>query len=74
MSAILFRILIFAVIAAAIALGARRIWRDWTKNFRDLDAEKRARDLKERKRADVITLKRSRDGVFRRGEDEDTKR
>jgi hypothetical protein len=61
----LLRILIIAIIAGAVAYGLRRIWRDWTQNFRDVDAERRQRDLKERARPDVIELKRNPDGVFR---------
>jgi hypothetical protein len=70
MSAIALRILIFLVIGVAIYFGARRIWRDWRNQFKKLDEADRQRDLKERKRSDVVTLKRSEDGVFRR-DDED---
>ena len=69
MSAIALRILIFLVIGVAIFFGARRIWRDWKKQFKALDDADRKRDLKERQRPDVITLKRSDDGVFRRDDD-----
>lgn len=68
MSALALRILVFLVIAAAIAFGVRRIWRDWKAQFKKLDAAARERDLRERARPDVITLKRSDDGVFRPGE------
>jgi hypothetical protein len=74
MTGILLRVLIIGLIIGAIYLGVRRIWRDWTRNFRDIDAEKRNRDLKERKRPDVITLRRSNDGVFRPGEQEEDER
>jgi hypothetical protein len=74
MTGILLRLLIIGLIVGAIYFGVRKIWRDWRKNFRDLDAEKRVRDLKERKRPDVITLKRSNDGVFRPGEGEEDER
>lgn len=70
MSVILFRVVIFLLIAGAIFLGARRIWRDWRGQFRKLDEAERQRDLKERSRPDVITLKRSDDGVFRPGKDD----
>ncbi len=43
----------------------RRIWRDWTKQFRTEDKAIHERDLKERERPDVITLKRDKDGTFR---------
>lgn len=59
------RIIIIAAILAAIIYGLRRIWRDWSRSFRDLDAERHKRDLRERRRADVIELKRNPDGVFR---------
>ncbi len=65
------RILIFAVIAIAILWSVRKIWRDWTRNFREVDDERRKRDLRERKRPDVITLKRNQDGVFRPPGDDD---
>ncbi len=69
MSAILLRIIVLAVIFGIIFFGVRRIWRDWTKQFRVEDKEVREkvreRDLAERKRPDVITLKRDKDGTFR---------
>jgi hypothetical protein len=71
MTAILLRLLIIAIVLGAIYLGVRRIWRDWTRNFRDIDKERHQRDLKERKRPDVITLKRNQDGVFRPPGDDD---
>lgn len=72
MSAIALRILILLVIGVAIWFGARRIWRDWRNQFKKLDEADRQRDLKERKRPDVITLKRSDDGVFRPGSGDDS--
>ena len=66
----LLRIIIISLIVGAIAWGARKIWRDWTRNFREVDAEKRQRDLKERVRPDVITLKRDKDGTFRPPDDD----
>jgi hypothetical protein len=74
MAGVLLRFLIIALIVGAIGYGLRRIWRDWTRNSRDVVSEERDRDLKERKRPDVITLKRSEDGVFRPGESEDDRR
>ena len=65
MTAILFRIFIFAVLGLVIYLGVRRIWRDWKGQFKAVDQEKRVRDLKERARPDVITLKRDKDGTYR---------
>lgn len=65
MSGTLLRILIFVAIFAAIAWGFRRIWRDWVKDFRAADQARHKRDLEERKRPDVIELKRSDDGVYR---------
>ncbi|HHY48134.1 MAG TPA: hypothetical protein GYA10_00055 [Alphaproteobacteria bacterium] len=70
MSALGLRLLIVLVLAAAIGFGLRRIWRDWKEQFRRLDAAARERDLSERARPDVITLRRSDDGVFRPGEPE----
>ena len=69
MSAVLFRIVIFLIIAGAIFFGVRRIWRDWKAQFKKLDEAAHQRDLRERQRPDVITLKRSDDGVFRPGDD-----
>ena len=65
------RIAIFVGIALAIYLGVRRIWRDWKGEFKAVDKAKRERDLKERARPDVITLKRDKDGTFRPGDDPD---
>lgn len=67
------RLLIFAVIIGAIYLGIRSILRDWKKRFQDLDKQARERDLKERKRPDVLELKRDKDGVYRPGGDQDDK-
>jgi len=68
----LLRILIFVVIAIAIYLGVRKIWRDWTGAFKAEDAEarrlRRERDLAERERPDVIDLKRDKDGTYRPGD------
>jgi hypothetical protein len=71
MTATLIRIVLFALIGLAIWLGLRRIWRDWTGEFKAIDKAKRERDLKERARPDVITLKRDKDGTFRPGDDPD---
>ncbi len=69
MTLVLLRILIMAVIFGAIAFGVRRIWRDWTKQFRAEETEIRQRDIAERARPDVITLKRDKDGTFRPPDD-----
>lgn len=65
MTATLLRILIFVVIGLLIWFGVRRIWRDWKGQFREIDKAKHQRDLAERARPDVITLKRDKDGTFR---------
>ena len=65
MTAILLRIIIFAIIFGAIWFGVRRIWRDWSRQFRVEEKEIHQRDLAERERPDVITLKRDKDGTFR---------
>ena len=65
MTLIVIRIVVMAVIFGAIFFGVRRIWRDWTKQFRAEEREIHQRDLKERERPDVITLQRDKDGTFR---------
>lgn len=65
MTAMLIRIAIFLVVAGAIYFGVRRIWRDWKGQFKAVDQERHERDLKERQRPDVITLKRDKDGKYR---------
>ncbi len=65
MTVILLRVLVIVIIFAAIFLGARRIWRDWSGQFKAVDKARRERDLTERQRPDVIELKRNKDGVFR---------
>ncbi|MEO6395381.1 MAG: hypothetical protein ABIO40_05675 [Devosia sp.] len=65
MSVAILRVLIFAAIGLAVWFGARRIWRDWTGQFRAEEKEIHQRDLAERKRPDVVTLKRDKDGTFR---------
>ena len=69
MSAVTLRVIIFLVLAAVVFFGARRIWRDWRNRFRELDKADRERDLRERRRPDVITLKRDEDGTFRPDDD-----
>ncbi|HEY0919629.1 hypothetical protein [Devosia sp.] len=70
MSPILWKLLIFLLVAAAVFFGVRRIWRDWKGQFKAVDEARRARDLAERRRPDVIELKRNKDGVFRPGGDD----
>jgi hypothetical protein len=65
MTVVLLRIILFAAIGVAISFGVRRIWRDWTSQFRAEDKAVHDRDLRERARPDVITLKRDADGTFR---------
>ncbi len=67
MSAVLLRLLIYAIIIGAIYLGIRSIINDWKKKFQADDAAVRERDLKESKRPDIVELKRDKDGVFRPG-------
>jgi len=59
------KLLIYGVVLGAIYVGVRRILADWSNRFRDIDKQTRERDLKERKRPDVVELKRDKDGVFR---------
>lgn len=70
MSGIMLRIVIYAVIAGIIYFALKKIVDDWKGRFRELDEKVRERDLRERKRPDVIDLKRDEDGVFRK-KDED---
>ena len=69
MTALIFRIVIFAVIGLAVFWGVRKIWRDWSGTFRAEDRARLDRDRAEReqiKRNDgMITLKRDKDGKFR---------
>lgn len=65
MTATILRILLVVIIGLLIWWGLRRIWRDWKGEFRAVDKAKRQRDLAERARPDVITLKRDKDGTFR---------
>ena len=65
MTGTILRILIFAAIILAIFWGVRKIWRDWSGQFKAVDRERHERDLQERQRPDVITLKRDKDGKYR---------
>ena len=70
----LLRVIIFLVIGIAIYLGIRKIWRDWSGQFKSEDQEarrlRRERDLRERAQPGVIDLKRDKDGTFRPGDDD----
>lgn len=70
MTGTLLRVLIFTGVILLILWGVRKIWRDWTGQFKEIDKAKHERDLEERQRPDVITLKRDKDGKFRPPEDE----
>lgn len=65
MTGFLIRFLVIAAIGVAIYVGIRRIWRDWTKQFRVEEKVIHERDLKERDQPGVITLERDKDGTFR---------
>ncbi len=69
MTLILIRLVIIVLVFGAIFLGARRIWRDWKGQFKQVDQARHDRDLKERARPDVVTLKRDKDGKFRQPDD-----
>ena len=69
MSGILFKLAIFLVVAGAIFLAVRRIWRDWRGEYRRIDKQRHDRDVRERARPDVVTLKRDKDGHFRPPQD-----
>lgn len=65
MTVVILRVVIFVAIGLAILVGLRRIWRDWVSQFKAEDKAIHERDLQERARPDVITLKRDADGTFR---------
>jgi hypothetical protein len=65
MTSVLLRLVVIAIIAGFIYFGLRRIWRDWTRQFRAEDKAIHDRDVKERDAPGVITLKRDKDGTFR---------
>jgi hypothetical protein len=78
MTGMLLRVIIFVVIGLAIYLGVRKIWRDWTGQFKAEDEEarrlRRERDLRERAQPGVIDLKRDEDGTYRPGDEDDKRR
>ncbi len=59
------RILLYLVIFAIIYFGIKKIVTDWRNRFREIDKKTRERDIKERKRNDIVNLKKDKDGVFR---------
>lgn len=65
MTIVLLRIVLFLAIGLAIWLGVRRIWRDWTLQFRSEEKAIHDRDLRERDQPGVVTLERDKDGTFR---------
>lgn len=65
MTALLLRLFVTLLIIGAVTFGVRRIWRDWTKQFRAEEKAVHERDLRERDQPGVITLKRDKDGTFR---------
>jgi hypothetical protein len=75
MTALLLRALVIAVLGLAIFFGIRKIWRDWTGQFKAEDEEvrrlRRKRDLRERQQPGVIDLKRDEDGTYRPGGKDD---
>ena len=77
MTGMLLRVIIFVIIGLAIWLGVRRIWRDWSGQFKAEEVEvkrlRRERDLRERAQPGVIDLKRDEDGTYRPGDQEDDK-
>lgn len=74
MTGMLLRVIIFVIIGLAIYLGVRKIWRDWSGQFKSEDEETkrllRERDLRERAQPGVIDLKRDDDGTYRPGDKE----
>jgi hypothetical protein len=75
MSGYILRILVIALIGGFIFFGLRKIWRDWSGQFRRLDKEddarRRARDLAERSQPGVIELTRDKDGTYRPSSSDD---
>ena len=70
MTGFLIRLIVIAIVFGAIYFGIRRIWRDWTRQFRVEEKQIHERDLRERDAPGVITLKRDKDGTFRPPGDE----
>jgi hypothetical protein len=78
MTAIILRLVIYAVIGLGLYFGVRKIWRDWSGQFKAEDEEarrlRRERDLRERAKPGIIDLKRDKDGTFRPGDGDDSNR
>lgn len=78
MTGMLLRVIIFVIIGLAIYLGVRKIWRDWTGQFKAEEEEakrlRRERDLRERAQPGVVDLKRDEDGTYRPGSKDDQRR
>jgi hypothetical protein len=69
---VILKLLVVAFVFWLIYSGVRRIWRDWTRQFRVEEKQIHARDLKERDAPGVITLERGKDGTFRPPGSKDT--
>ena len=65
MTGLIIRIVVIGFIFWLIYAGIRRIWREWTKQFRVEEKQIHERDLRERDAPGVITLQRDKDGTFR---------
>jgi len=65
MTALILRFVIIGLIFWAIYAGGRRIWRDWTSQFKAEEKAIHDRDLRERDAPGVITLERDKDGTYR---------
>ncbi|MCZ4271348.1 hypothetical protein [Maritalea porphyrae] len=63
------RVITFVIIIAAIIYGVRAIRRNVMDYFDEADKDKLKRDRKDRKRSDIVDLRRDpKDGVFRPGD------
>ena len=65
MTGTILKFLVIGFIFWLIYAGIRRIWREWTRQFRVEEKQIHERDLRERDAPGVITLKRDKDGTFR---------
>ena len=65
MTGLIIRIVVIGFIFWLIYAGIRRIWREWTRQFRVEEKQIHERDLRERDAPGVITPKRDKDGTFR---------
>lgn len=63
------RIITFVIVIAAIVYGIRAIRRNINDYFTGVDKDKLKRDREDRKRSDIVDLRRDpKDGVFRPGD------